>query len=168
MPSIEQTACIEILTFIAGALLFVGVGASVSSLLRPQPAGSAMPTYEAGEVPMGSAWKRFNARCHVISLVFLLFEVEAVLLFPWATVWASPALNAATGGWWPRYAAVAALLFIALLALGLAYVWRQGHLASIPPPPAPTFAAKVPPQCYAQVNNRHATKSPKPTNVPHK
>ncbi len=158
MIAIEQVAFLEILTFIAGGLLFVGIGSLVSSLLRPQrPNEEKLHTYESGEEPTGGSWGRFNTRFYVIAIVFMLFEVETVLLFPWAMVWANPVLNEATGGLWADYTAISAFIFITLLAVGLAYVWCQGHLAGIRPPlPSSSFASKVPKKLYDRVNSRYA------------
>ena len=165
MVVIEQVAFLEILTFIAGALLFVGIGSFLSFLLRTQhPNEGKLHTYESGEEPTGSSWGRFNTRFYFMAIVFILFEVETVLLFPWATVWANPALNEATGGLWTNYTAISAVLFITLLAVGLAYVWSQGHLASVQPPlPSSSFSSKVPKALYDRVNSRYAATTNKTT-----
>ncbi|MHA7877848.1 MAG: NADH-quinone oxidoreductase subunit A [Bacteroidota bacterium] len=165
MIATEQIAFLEILYFIAGALLLVGIGALLAFLLRPQrPNTAKLQTYESGEMPTGGAWGKFNTRFYVIAIAFMLFEVETILLFPWATVWAHPALNKATGGLWARYTAMSGTLFIALLALGLAYVWRQGYLLGIPPTPPPANApANVPKSLYEQVNSRYASATNKAT-----
>ena len=165
MIAIEQVAFLEILTFIAGALLFVGMGSLVGALLRPQrPNKEKLCTYESGEEAVGSAWGKFNTRFYGIAIVFVLFEVETVLLFPWATVWAKHELNEATGGLWASYTALSAVLFITLLAVGLAYAWSQGHLAGIRPPrPSSSFVSKVPQAYYDQVNRRYALASPAAT-----
>jgi len=163
--AIEQVAFLEILTFIAGALLFIGIGSFVSSLLRPhRPKEEKLRTYESGEESIGSSWGRFNTRFYVIAIVFILFEVETVLLFPWATVWANSALNKATGGLWAHYTAISALIFITLLAVGLAYVWCQGHLAGIQPPlPSSSFVSRVPKVLYDRVNSCYASATNKNT-----
>lgn len=165
MIGIEQVAFLEILTFIAGGLLFVSIGSLISSLLRPQnPNTEKLHNYESGEEPTGSSWGRFNTRFYVIAIFFMLFEVETVLLFPWATVWANPALNKATGGLWASYTAISATLFIISLALGLAYVWSQGHLAGIHSPlPSSSFSSKVPKALYDRVNSRYAATTDKTT-----
>ncbi len=159
MIAIEQVAFLEILTFIAGALLFVAIGSLVSFLLRPQhPNTEKLYSYESGEEPVGSSWGRFNTRFYVMAIVFILFEVEIILLFPWATVWANPALNEASGGLWANYTAISAVLFMTLLAIGLAYVWSQGHLAGIQLPlPSSPFSSSVPKALYDQVNNHYAS-----------
>jgi NADH-quinone oxidoreductase subunit A len=79
MGAIEQVAFLEILTFIVGAIFFVGIGSFVGSLLRPQwPDEEKLRTYESGEEPTGSSWGKFNTRFYVIAIVFMLFEVETV------------------------------------------------------------------------------------------
>ncbi len=157
MIAIEQVAFLEVLTFIASALLFIGIGSLVGSLLRPQrPNKAKLRTYESGEEAVGHAWGKFNTRFYGIAIVFVLFEVETVLLFPWATVWAKRELNETTGGLWASYTAMSAVLFITLLAIGLAYAWSQGHLAGIQPPrPSSSFVSKVPQAYYDQVNRRY-------------
>ena len=158
MSAIEQVAFLEILTFIVGAIFFVGIGSFVGSLLRPQwPDEEKLRTYESGEEPTGSSWGKFNTRFYVIAIVFMLFEVETVLLFPWATVWADPALNEATGGMWVKYTAMSALVFIILLSIGFAHMWSQGHPAGIQPPLPASFASKVPRVLYDRVNSRYAS-----------
>lgn len=159
MMGTEQIAFLEILTFIAGALLLVGLGSLVSTLLQPnRPNEAKLYTYESGETPIGSSWGRFNARFYVIAIIFTLFEVETVLLFPWAMVWANPTLNEATEGLWARYTAMSAVLFIVFLGVGLAYMWRQGHFTSIQSAPLPSsFSSKVPRAHYEQINHRYAS-----------
>lgn len=171
MIAIEQVAFLEILTFIAGALLMVGIGSFVSSLLRSHhPNAAKISTYESGEEAVGNAWGQFNARFYGMAIVFVLFEVETILLFPWATVWANHELNEATDGLWARYTAGSAVLFITLLAIGLVYAWSQGHLSGFSPSrPTPSFVSKVPKACYDQVNERYAVSSPQvinPSNAP--
>ena len=156
---IEQIAFLEILTFMAGALLLVGAGSLLGALLQPnRPNEAKLCTYESGEVPTGSFWGRFNTRFYVIAIVFMLFEVETVLLFPWATVWADPMLNETTGGLWAHYTAISAVLFVVFLGVGLAYVWSQGHLASTQPyPPPSSFSSKVPRAYYEKINHLYAS-----------
>lgn len=163
--AIEQVAFLEILTFIAGAMLMVGMGSFVSSLLRPhRPNSAKTSTYESGEEAIGNSWGQFNARFYGMAIVFVLFEVETILLFPWATVWANSELNEATGGLWARYTAGSAVLFITLLAIGLVYAWSQGHLNGLSSSrPAPSFVSKIPKTYYDAVNERYAANSPQNT-----
>lgn len=162
MPT-PHTTLFAILTFIAGALLLISIGELISLLRRPKHFYKAqLQTYESGEAPMDSAWKKFNARFYTVALIFLLFEVETVLLWPWATVWADPILNKVSAGFWSKYTALSALLFIILLAIGFAYIWRQGYFKAMRPPLSPTsFATKIPRAYYEQVNKRYASTTSK-------
>ncbi len=108
------------LVAVAAGVLFVGVTLLVSSLVRPsKPLESKSRPYECGENPVGMPWGvQFNIRFYVFALVFLIFDVEAVLLLPWALTY----LDAGIG------VLLAGLVFIAMLVLGLADVWVKGDL----------------------------------------
>jgi len=80
-------------------------------------------TYESGVVPFGQAWAQFNIRYYLFALVFVLFEVEVIYLFPWAVVFRE-FINRQLGG----FVFVEALLFIIILGMGLIYAWRKGAL----------------------------------------
>ncbi|NLO18280.1 MAG: NADH-quinone oxidoreductase subunit A [Ignavibacteria bacterium] len=109
---------IILLFFIIG-FIFVGISIAAASLIRPhKPNPIKNATYECGEVALGSPWIRFNTRFYVIALVFLIFDVEIVLLFPWAVVFKGL-------GW---YAFAAMLVFFFILTLGLVYDWGKGYL----------------------------------------
>lgn len=104
--------------FIIGAV-FTGAGLIASWLLRPRrPYADKLSTYECGEVPVGPSHIRFNIRFYVVALIFLVFEVEAVFLFPWALVYRD----------FGMFAFVEMLVFIAILVVGYAYIWRKGDL----------------------------------------
>ena len=75
-------------------------------------------TYECGEEVEGSAWVQFNIRFYVIALVFLIFDVELVILFPWAVVFKGMGL----------VAFVEMLIFLFILTVGLVAVWLRGDL----------------------------------------
>ena len=75
----------KIFVFILTAALFVVVAIYVARLLRPKrPTFEKLTTYECGENPEGSPWVKFNIRFYVVALIFLIFDVEVVLLIPWA------------------------------------------------------------------------------------
>src|SRR5688500_132082 len=129
----------EVLLFIIGGILFILVTLFVSKIIRPhRPNVEKLSTYESGEEPVGSAWAQFNIRFYIIALIFLLFEVEIVFLFPWSTIFANRTLMAETNGLWGWFAVIEALIFILVLALGLVYAWVKGHLDWIKPDPKPT------------------------------
>jgi len=79
--------------------------------------------YECGETPEGSAWIQFNIRFYVFALIFIIFDVEIIFLLPWAVVFNRLGL----------FAFVEGLIFIAILVVGLAYVWAKGDLAWVKP-----------------------------------
>jgi len=82
-----------------------------------------LTVYECGEPTIGSAWIRYNSRFYNVALVYLLFDVEVVLLIPAALVFRQTAAEGPA-----VQALLVLLLFLALLALGLAYEWFYGNL----------------------------------------
>jgi NADH-quinone oxidoreductase subunit A len=108
-----------VLIFLIVGVLFVAAGILTAALLRPKhPNALKLSTYESGEEPIGSPWVQFNNRFYMIALAFIIFDVELVLLFPWAVVYKSM-------GW---FAFWGMLFFVFILALGLAYDWAKGLL----------------------------------------
>lgn len=108
---------------LVGLLIPIGM-MTVSYLLRPSvPETSKRATYESGEVPTGGTHIRFNIQYYMVALLFLVFDIETVFLFPWAVVYRD-ALAA------PQYGLLQALgpmlLFVAILLVGLAWAWRNG------------------------------------------
>jgi NADH-quinone oxidoreductase subunit A len=148
----------EALLFIVGGLLFILITLFVSRLIRPnRPNPEKLATYESGEEPITSAWTQFNIRFYIIALIFILFEVEIVLLFPWSTVFADKKLMEETHGQWGWLAATEAVIFIAVLGLGLAYAWVNGFLDWIKPDPRPTkFESPVPRSHYDNINQKYS------------
>lgn len=147
----------EVLLFIIGGILFILLAFFTSSLLRPnRPGQQKLSTYESGEEAISSAWTQFNIRFYIIALIFLLFEVEILFLFPWATVFAKKELIEETNGLWGWFSVVEVVIFIAVLALGLAYAWVNGHLDWIKPQPIPTEARSIVPRhLYEKINIRY-------------
>jgi NADH-quinone oxidoreductase subunit A len=147
----------EILLFIIGGSLFIIGTLFVSRLIRPnRPSPEKLSSYESGEEAIGPAWIQFNIRFYVVALVFLLFEVEIIFLFPWATVFANKKLINETDGLWGWFAVIEAVIFILVLALGLAYAWAKGHLDWIKPNPARTeFQSAVPRTYYEKINQQY-------------
>ena len=79
-----------VLIFLIVGVLFVAAGILTAALLRPKhPNALKLSTYESGEEPTGSPWVQFNNRFYMIALAFIIFDVELVLLFPWAVVYKS-------------------------------------------------------------------------------
>src|SRR5215510_10240981 len=109
--------------FVAVAVGFLVVNLLVWKVIRPSRySEEKLTTYECGENPTGSAWIQFNIRFYVFALIFIIFDVEAVFLLPWAVVFRALAQEQ---GLLPF---VEGLVFIAILVVALAYVWRKGDL----------------------------------------
>jgi NADH-quinone oxidoreductase subunit A len=110
-----------ILIFLLVAVGFLVVNLIVWKVLRPSRfSEEKLTTYECGENPTGSAWVQFNIRFYVFALIFIIFDVEAVFLLPWAVVFRDPQFGV--------LAFVEGLVFILILVVALAYVWRKGDL----------------------------------------
>jgi NADH-quinone oxidoreductase subunit A len=116
---------------LASIFFFVGVGVTVPLimltigwLLRPRmPNAMKNMIYECGEIPTQQAWFNFNPRFYIVALIFLIFDVEVAFTYPVATVF-NRWVKRGMGG----FAFFELFVFIAILALGLAYVWRHGDL----------------------------------------
>jgi NADH-quinone oxidoreductase subunit A len=134
-----------------------------SKLIAPNhPNPEKLTSYECGEEPEGNAWIQFNPKFYVIALIFLLFDVEMVFIFPWATVYANEDLIAADHRWgWFSLAEM--FIFVGVLILGLAYVWRKGDLDWIKPHPIkPHVDVNIPANLYEQVNQQQSNYKVKP------
>jgi NADH-quinone oxidoreductase subunit A len=117
------TAHAGILVFLLAGIGFLAVNLVVWSLIRPSRfSEEKLTTYECGENPTGSAWVQFNIRFYVFALIFIIFDVEAVFLLPWAVVFRQ--LGEEQG----LLPFVEGLVFIFILVVALAYVWRKGDL----------------------------------------
>ena len=113
------TAYAAVLVFLVVAIGFLVVNLLVWKVIRPSRfSEEKLTTYECGENPVGSAWVQFNIRFYVFALIFIIFDVEAVFLLPWAVVFRELGLLAYLEG----------LVFIAILVVALVYVWRKGAL----------------------------------------
>ncbi|HET6204247.1 MAG TPA: NADH-quinone oxidoreductase subunit A [Planctomycetota bacterium] len=115
----------NVLVFLAVGIGFVFVNMALGSLVRPHlPTPEQKAPYECGEEPIGDAWIRFDIRYYTVALVYIVFGVEIAFLFPWAAVLKSAFADERIGG----MAFLEGVLFIAILSLGLAYVWAKGDL----------------------------------------
>ena len=108
---------------------FVLVTMLVGSLLRPKaPNAEKLAVYECGEQPIGSSWVQFDLRFYIVALVFLVFDVEVALFYPWAVAYGAAGLNPATVFAIRQVALVDMLFFFGVLLVGFAYLWRFGYL----------------------------------------
>jgi len=108
-----------VLVFIVLGAATVTIMLALTRLLAPRaPSAVKLSTYECGEVPYGASWVQFNIRFYVVALIFIIFDVEVALLYPWAVVFQRLGL----------LAFVEAFVFIVILLAGLAYLWKEGDL----------------------------------------
>lgn len=147
----------EVLLFIIGGIVFVILSLFVSRLIRPnRPSDQKLATYESGEEAISTAWTQFNIRFYIVALIFILFEVELVFLFPWATIFARKELMDETNGLWGWFSLIEMIIFILVLALGLAYAWVNGLLDWVKPQQKPTdYKTIVPKELYEKVNEKY-------------
>ncbi|WP_224337062.1 NADH-quinone oxidoreductase subunit A [Haloprofundus halobius] len=121
-----------------GALAVVGIGIpigmmAVSAILRPSvPEQGKSATYESGEIPTGSARIQFNIQYYMVALLFVVFDIETVLIFPWTVIYRS-ALEQGVS-----LAAVLTpmLVFVGILVVGLLWAWRNGAVEWVKSPRA--------------------------------
>ena len=146
-----------VLLFMVGSIGFVMVTLLIGKLLRPKnPTPEKQTTYESGEEPAGTAWGNFNPRFYIIALIFLLFEAELVFLFRWAIVFGDKQLIEETDGLWGWFSFIEIVIFVGILAVGLAYVWAKGMLEWVrPKPKISDFKSKIPSEVYEAFNERY-------------
>jgi NADH-quinone oxidoreductase subunit A len=106
------------------ALLGVGfmvTGLAANRLLRPDfPTPEKLTTYESGVDPVGEGWAQTQVRYYVFAFLYVVFAVDAVFLFPWATIFAAPGFGTTS--------LVEMFVFLGFLAVGLVYAARRGVL----------------------------------------
>jgi len=122
---------LTVLIFASVGLVFVFANLIIASVLRPKrTVKEGLEIYECGEETIGEAWVRFDIRYYTVALVYVIFAVEIAFLFPWAIVLRESLDNsgAAAGLGIGVFALVEGFVFIAILFLGLAYVWAKGDL----------------------------------------
>ena len=117
--SIFIRSYLNVIWFGGAAVAIAGLLLWISSLLRPnRPNGEKMLTYESGVDPVGHGWSQSQVRYYIFALLFVVFDVEAVFIFPWATQL-------------ERYGVFGLIemgAFVFVLLLGLIYAWRKGVL----------------------------------------
>ena len=108
-----------VLVAVVLGIVMVAIPLVLQMLIAPsKKTKDKLQTYECGEEAEGSAWLQFNIRFYVIALIFLIFDVEVVFLFPWAVVFKELGL----------LALIEMGIFLIILITGLAYVWVKADL----------------------------------------
>ncbi|HBF35038.1 TPA: NADH-quinone oxidoreductase subunit A [Candidatus Sumerlaeota bacterium] len=108
-----------VLMFFGLAVMMVASGLVFSRLLAPHRPGRLKDVpYECGELPVGRAWIQYNVGYYLFGLLFLIFDVEAAFLYPWAVAFRELGM----------VGFVEMAIFLFVLLLGLAYAWKKGVL----------------------------------------
>ncbi len=112
---------------------FVFTNMFIGSLARPHlPNPEKASVYECGEPAIGSSWVQFDLRFYIIALVYLIFDVEVALFYPWAVIYGRAAAIGQSLGLSAfairQVALVDMLFFFGVLVVGFAYLWRFGYL----------------------------------------
>ena len=114
---LQQYLSVLVTFGLVGALVTAMV--SIGWLLGPRvPNAAKAEAFECGNPPSGSSWGRFPVKFYMTAILFILFDVEVVFLYPWAVLFRRL-------GW---FGFAEMIVFIAVLAIGLLYVWRKGAL----------------------------------------
>ncbi|MBC8051830.1 MAG: NADH-quinone oxidoreductase subunit A [Sphingobacteriaceae bacterium] len=151
----------KIFIFLIIGIVLVSATLFLSKLLSlRKPTPLKLSSYECGEEPTGNSWLQFNSRFYVIALIFLLFDVEIIFIFPWTTVFGQKALINADPMWgWLTL--IEMFIFVGILLIGLVYVWRKGDLDWIrPEQKLPVVDVKIPLSVYDKINNEVYTVKP--------
>jgi len=115
-PEYANNYVIVCIFLILGVLLPVVTVSIIGPLLRPKnPTPEKQTTYESGNIPVGESWVRFNVKYYIFALLFVIFDVETLFLYPWAAAYNKLGL----------FALVEMVIFIVLLVIGLVYAWRK-------------------------------------------
>jgi NADH-quinone oxidoreductase subunit A len=110
------------------ALGFTVANVVLSILVGPSRSGPGKEsTYESGMVPFGDAKQRFNVRFYIVAMIFLVFDVEIVFMYPWATIFAPANQAGKIGGFdFGLFLLVEMFIFVAILLLAYIYAWGKG------------------------------------------
>lgn len=107
--------------FILFGLLFVAATVTVSNVLSPTaPSQAKSTTYECGSRPIGPPWVQFRVGYYVYALLFVVFDIETVFLYPWAVSFGKPGMG--------LFILVEMFIFVGILVAGLLYAWKEGAL----------------------------------------
>ena len=110
---------LTVVWFGAIALVLAGILLGISAVLRPdKPTAQKLIAYESGVDPVGTGWSQSQIRYYIFALLFVVFDVEAVFIFPWATQLER----------YGSFGLVEMGIFVFVLLLGLVYAWRKGVL----------------------------------------
>ncbi|OLO42286.1 NADH:ubiquinone oxidoreductase subunit A [Alkalihalophilus pseudofirmus] len=117
-----QNNYLVVAVFIILGILLPMVALTAGRFLRPNnPTKEKQTTYESGVEPTGSSWVQFNVRYYMFALLFVLFDVETVFLYPWAVAYDYLGI----------FALIEMIIFMIMLFIGLIYAWKKKVLTWI-------------------------------------
>ena len=127
----------------------------LSKLIAPnKPNPLKNSTYECGEESRGSAWVQFNPRFYIVALVFLIFELELIFIFPWSVIFGQEKFVYSDVRW-AIFALTEMAVFIGMLIIGLVYIWRKGDLVWLKPNTKKLRSpANIPAAAYEAINTK--------------
>lgn len=104
---------------LALAIIVPTIALVLSRILQPRfVTSSKEQTYECGIKPYGTAWVQFNIRYYIYALIFVIFDIETIFLYPWAVAFNKLGL----------FAVIEMFIFLIILTIGFAYAWKKGAL----------------------------------------
>ncbi len=110
---------IPLLVLLVLASVFAGIAIAVPSIIGPKvPNKQKLETYESGIIPFGDTRRRFPVKYYLVAMIFLIFDIEVIFLYPWAAVLRDLRV----------FALVAMAPFMLILIVGFIYEWRKGAL----------------------------------------
>jgi len=119
-----QNSWAPVLLLIVIAVGFAVSNVALSIIIGPGRTGKGKEeTYESGMVPIGDTRKRFNVRFYIVAMIFLVFDVEIVFFYPWATIFPDAI---AKGGSASGLLLIEIILFVVILLLAYVYAWGKG------------------------------------------
>jgi NADH-quinone oxidoreductase subunit A len=114
--NIYHNSYLIVTAFLLLGILLPVVALTIGRVLRPsKPTAEKQTTYESGIEPFHESWVQFNVRYYVFALLFVIFDVETIFLYPWAVAYDRLGL----------FALIEVSIFVVLLLIGLAYAWKK-------------------------------------------
>ena len=127
IPS-PRSAWAPVVLLLVIAIGFTVVNLAASLLVGPSRSGPGKETtYESGMVPIGDTRQRFNVRFYIVAMIFLVFDVEIVFMYPWATIFAPSSQSGTVGATdFGALLLVEMFIFVAILLIAYVYAWGKG------------------------------------------
>jgi len=110
---------VPIFIFVAVVLIFIPLTLAIAKLVRPEkPEKVKLMPYECGVDPIGDSRQRYTVRFYIVAILFVIFDVETIFLFPWAVQYKALGL----------FGFIEMMIFLAILIVGYIWIWKKGAL----------------------------------------